>query len=63
MSNQLLTTEQLADLLNVTVLTIYRHVKTDPHFPTPIRISRRVLRFDPADVDAYISSRRQRTAA
>ena len=63
MSSQLLTTKDVADRLNVTLLTVYRHIKDDPDFPPPIRISRRVLRFDPDELDAYISSRRQRSAA
>ena len=63
MPAKLLTCADVADRLNVTKLTVYRHIKDDPDFPPPIRISTHVLRFDPDDVEAYISSRRQRSAA
>lgn len=67
MSPKLLKSAEVADRLGITLLTLYRHIKDDPDFPPPIRISRRVMRFHPDDVDAYVNKlrnqSRQRTAA
>ena len=54
--NQLLTPEELADLLNVDVRYVYRLVNTK-RFPT-VHLGRRKLRFDPRDVAAWIESRK-----
>lgn len=53
---KLLTVNELADLLSVQQLTIRRMVKRGQL--TAIRIGRAV-RFDPADVDAFLASVRE----
>tara|TARA_Y100000588_G_scaffold351237_1_gene402897 strand:- start:774 stop:965 length:192 start_codon:yes stop_codon:yes gene_type:complete len=50
----LLTTEDVAEKLACSIWTVRRMVD-DQHLKA-IRIGRRCLRFDPADVDEYIQS-------
>jgi len=57
---QLLSVEQLAQLLQVPAKTIYEW-RCRGEGPTGLRIGR-YLRFDPADVAAWIDSRKSGTA-
>ena len=52
----LLTITQVAALLNVNKRTVFRMKHTEPTFPKPIVFSRRNIRYDRADIEAFISN-------
>jgi predicted DNA-binding transcriptional regulator AlpA len=55
--NQLITAQQVADILNVCKATIWAHAKAIPDFPKPFKLSARQTRWKLSAVDAYIESR------
>jgi predicted DNA-binding transcriptional regulator AlpA len=57
-SGGLLTTEDAAKRLGVTVDWLYRNWKK---IPSAVKLGRRSLRFDPAGLDRYLASQRRRT--
>lgn len=42
---------------------VWRLVREDPNFPRPIRMGKRHVLFDDAEIDAYVASKRQAGAA
>jgi predicted DNA-binding transcriptional regulator AlpA len=55
-----LKTTQLADLLDLSIATIYRWLKSPAEgFPAPIRIGPRVIRWDREAVLRWLDSRQQ----
>lgn len=55
---QVLRPAQLAKKFSVSVPTVYRRVRQDPHFPQPFKLSERVTGFYEDEADAYLASRR-----
>jgi excisionase family DNA binding protein len=51
----LLTPRQVAERLGVTKRTLWRMAKQDG-FPQPLRFSRKMIRWNPEDVQRYIDS-------
>ena len=52
----LMSRNEVAKLLSVSVETVDRRVRDDFQFPSPLRIGRRVL-FRSAEIDAYVMAR------
>jgi len=54
-NERLITLDQLADRLGgIGRASIYRHIKTQPGFPKPVKVGR-LTRFRASEVDRYIS--------
>lgn len=49
----MLTPAETADRYKTSERTILRWMKTNPAFPTPIRLSRRAIRFRLSDLEAF----------
>lgn len=60
--NGLLTPQQVADLLNVSVRTLWRMAE-QAGFPQPIRFNRKLVRWKASAVQQYIDSLPEREGA
>ena len=56
MPHPLMSTEDVAQRLSISVKTLWR-MRTAGEFPAPLTIGRRLKRWRPEDVEAYIEAR------
>lgn len=59
----LLTPQQVADFLNVSRRQVGRMVDTDPTFPRPIHLTPSTRRWDAAELEAFVLSRKRPAAS
>jgi predicted DNA-binding transcriptional regulator AlpA len=57
-----LTISQLCEMLQCTRRCIERRMRTDPEFPKPLRMSKRMLRFRLTEIEAYMDQCQKRSA-
>ncbi|PKD43478.1 helix-turn-helix transcriptional regulator [Rhodohalobacter barkolensis] len=57
--NGLVTRNELAELLNVSVQTVDRERKRNNNFPPVLRIGTKLVRFKESDVNNYMESLRE----
>ena len=55
----LLTAEKVSEKLGVTKLALAQLRRRDASFPPPIRLSRKVLRWEEADIDNWVEGKRR----
>ena len=56
---KLLTTDEVSDKLGIKVPAFHALRYREKTFPQPIRISTKVLRWDEADIDAWLNKRKE----
>lgn len=56
---RLLTVQQVAETLGVSVSFVWRKAKTDPTFPKPIRLSPGITRWDDEEVKNWVLTHKQ----
>lgn len=61
MQSELIRPATAAVRYDVSRRTIARRVRDDPDFPQPIRVSKRLVLFKCAELDAYFDSKRSNT--
>ena len=48
--------KQVADRLSVTPPTVWRHLRTNPDFPKPIKLSAGCTRWNADEIDRYVKT-------
>lgn len=53
MQNQFYRVKQVADILGMSAVTVWRKAKTDPQFPKPVKVSNAITAWPSEEVQAY----------
>lgn len=56
---KLITTEELAEKLQVDTVTVFRLEKQEAKFPRAIRISKKTIRWDENEIDDWLKTRKE----
>jgi len=57
----ILTHDELSQKLGITKKALHSLRNREPSFPKPIRMSEKVLRWDEADINQWLESKKERT--